>query len=112
MITRERLKKLALKILQFIFNPHLLICVGIAWFITNGWSYIALGLGTYFKIPWLIAVAGAYLTFLWIPFTPEKIITVIIAIWLLKVLFPDDRKTLAVLKNAKEKYKLKKENKK
>ena len=65
-------------------------------------------LGTYFGIEWMIAVAGAYLTFLWFPFTPEKIITAIIAMVLLRFLFPKDQKTLAILTNiynkAKEKF--------
>ena len=39
------------------------------------------------------------------PFTPEKIITVIIAIFLLKLIFPNDKKTLEKLHNMKEKAK-------
>ena len=33
------------KILQFILNPRLLLCVLIAWIITNGWSYVLFGIG-------------------------------------------------------------------
>lgn len=90
---KEKLKK----ILWFFANPRLLLCVGLAWIITNGWSYILLGLGTIFEINWMIAVSSAYLAFLWFPFTPEKIVTFIIAIFLLKVLFPKDQKTLGIL---------------
>lgn len=90
---KEKLKK----ILWFFANPRLLLCVGLAWIITNGWSYILLGLGTIFQINWMIAVSSAYLAFLWFPFTPEKILTFIIAIFLLKVLFPKDQKTLGIL---------------
>jgi len=43
-------------------------------------------------------VSGAYLAFLWLPISPEKIITFAIAIALLRWLFPGDQKTLAVLK--------------
>ena len=85
------------KIIMFILNPHLLVCLGIGWMITNGWSYVMMGFGTFFGINWMIAVSGAYLAFLWFPFTPEKIFTVIIAIFLLRVFFPKDEKTLAVL---------------
>ncbi len=91
---KDKLKK----ILLFITNPRLLICVAIAWLITNGWSYILFGIGTYFGIGWMTAVAGAYLAFLWLPISPEKIVTFAIAIALLRWLFPDDQKTLAVLK--------------
>lgn len=91
------------KIIQFIANPRLLLCFGLAWLITNGWSYILLGIGTYYGIGWMVGVAGAYLTFLWLPISPEKIVTVAIAMVLLRLLFPNDQKTLAVLKQMKEK---------
>lgn len=82
-----------------------MLCFGIAWFITNGWAYIAATIAVWLKIDWLAAVSGGYLAALWIPFTPEKIITVIIAIFLLKLLFPNDKKTLEKLHNMKEKIK-------
>lgn len=108
---KEKLKK----ILQFIANPRLLLCFGLAWIITNGWSYILLALGTWLKIGWMIGVASAYLAFLWLPISPEKIITVAIAMGLLRFLFPNDQKTLGVLKNMyaklKEAVRLKKEQK-
>ena len=91
------------KIAQFIANPRLLLCFGIAWMITNGWSYILIGLGTFFDINWMIAVGSAYLAFLWLPISPEKIITIPIAITLLRLLFPKDEKTLAVLSQMRQK---------
>lgn len=107
-IYKYKLKKIA----QFLFNPSLLLCLGIAWLITNGWSYILFAIGTYFQIGWMIAVASAYLAFLWLPISPEKIATVAIAIALLRFLFPKDEKTLAVLsrmlKKAKDAVKRKK----
>lgn len=93
------------KILWFFANPHLLLCLGIAWLITNGWSYILLGVGVFLDISWMQTVAGAYLAFLWIPGTPEKILTVIIAVFLLKLLFPSDEKTLGILMDMSEKVK-------
>ena len=92
-------------IIQFILNPRLLLCFGLAWIITNGWSYIMLGVGTYLDIGWMIAISGAYLAFLWLPITPEKIVTIAIAIVILRILFPNDQKTLAVLKSMREKIK-------
>ena len=102
---KETIKMRLKRIVQFLLNPRFLFCFGIAWIITNGWSYILFGLGTYFEIGWMIAVAGAYLAFLWFPFSPEKIVTVLIAIFLLKRLFPRDQKTLAVLMKMKAKIK-------
>lgn len=110
------MKKKLKKILQFIANPRLLLCVVIAWFITNGWSYLLFGIGTYFEIGWMVGIASAYLAFLWLPVSPEKVVTFAIAIALLRWLFPNDEKTLAVLKQFHEKaknvIKNKKKNKK
>ncbi len=96
---KKSLKEKIKEFVWFIVNPRLLFCFAIAWFITNGWSYAMFGIGTYFGITWMMAVSGTYLAFLWIPFTPEKVVTFAISIALLKWLFPNDEKTLAVLKN-------------
>ena len=98
---KQKLKK----ILQFLLNPRLLLCLGIAWLITNGWSYILLAIGTACDIEWMTYVAGGYVAFLWVPISPEKIATAAIAIFLLKLLFPNDKKTLGVLKNLHQKAK-------
>lgn len=95
----QKLKKL----LQFLLNPRFLLCFGLGWMITNGWSYALLGLGTFYDIGWMKAVAGAYLAILWFPFSPEKIITVAIAIGLLQWLFPGDTYTLGVLRDMRTK---------
>lgn len=92
-------------IVEFILNPRLLLCLGIAWLITNGWAYITAAIALRLKLEWLGAIAGTYLAALWVPFTPEKIITVIIVIFLLKLFFPNDKKTLEKLHNMKEKIK-------
>lgn len=82
----------------FCLNPRLLLCFGIAWFITNGWSYVFIVVGGYFEITWMLAVGLSWAGLLWVPFTPEKIVTLFIAIFLLRILFPKDQKTLRVLK--------------
>lgn len=104
---KQKIKALIKKILQFIMNPRLLLCLGIAWMITNGWSYVLFALGTILKIHWMIVVAGGYMAFLWLPVSPEKLATIAIAILLLNRLFPDDEKTLGTLKNMKKKLKTK-----
>ncbi len=64
--------------------------------------------GTIYGISWMIVVSSAYLSFLWAPISPEKIATFIIAIFILKLFFPKDEKTLMVLqqelKSVKEKF--------
>lgn len=109
---KEKLKKIK----DFILNPRLLLCLLIGWMITNGWSYILLTLGTIFEIEWMLAVSGGYIAFLWFPLSPEKVVTVGIAIFLMQKFFPDDKKTLAVLKdlykNVKESFENRKKKKK
>ena len=92
-------------LVEFLLNPRFLLCFGLGWMITNGWAYIATGLGLWLDIDWLFGIGAAYLTALWIPFTPEKIITVIIAIFFLRLFFPNDQKTLQKLYDMKEKIK-------
>lgn len=104
---KEKLKNKLKKIFWFFANPRLLLCLGLAWLITNGWSYIMLGLGILFDIAWMQVVASAYLALLWIPITPEKILTVLIAIFFLKRFFPKDEKTLGILKDMFERIKIK-----
>ncbi len=88
-----------------IANPRFLLCVGIAWMITNGWAYVLTALGAALGIAWMTAVGGAYLAFLWLPISPEKLATAAIAIVLLRRLFPNDQKTLGVLHTLHEKAK-------
>ena len=89
--------------LLFILNPRLLFCIALAWLITNGWSYVCLAIGTIFRWNLMVAIASAYMAFLWFPGTPEKIITFIIAIFLLRKLFPKDEHTLRLLIEWREK---------
>jgi len=64
-----------------------LLCFAVAWFITNGWAYVCVFLGMRWKIVPLTAIASAYLAFLWLPFTPEKIVTLWIAHRLSRIVF-------------------------
>lgn len=79
---------------KLIFNWRFLVCFGIAWMITNGWSYLVFGIGTLTKTAWMIAVGGAYLAFLWLPISPEKVVTVAIALFLVRRLFPKHNQQL------------------
>ena len=91
-------------------NPRFLLCFGIAWMLTNGWAYVFLGVGAFYEIDWMTAVGAAYMAFLWLPATPEKILTLAIAVFLLRILFPSDQKTLAHLYALKARVKRKKED--
>lgn len=60
--------------------------------ITNGHAYILLGLGMFLGIEWMKWYGGTYLAILWMPFTPEKLITIPIGIFIHKLLFKEDIK--------------------
>lgn len=109
---KNKLKAFVKTAVQFVLNPRLLLCFGIGWMITNGWSYVLLGLGTWLENEWMIGVASAYLAFLWLPVSPEKLLTVTIAITLLRWMFPNDQKTLGILKQMKQTFRLKKQQRK
>lgn len=114
----QRIKRLLILLLNWRF----LICFGLAWMITNGWSYVLFALGTVTGSTWMLAVSGAYLAFLWLPISPEKIVTCAIALILVRFLFPKHQKALSAQvkeifssdkpkKEKKQKAKDKKENK-
>ncbi len=98
MVNREEIMRQVRDWKRILLNPRLLVCLFIAWMVTNGWSYIFFGLGTFLKIGWMQWVGGAYMSLLWLPFTPEKLITLIIALFLLRWLFPQDERTLGELR--------------
>ena len=85
---------------SLLLNPRLLLCFGFAWLITNGWAYVFMVLGSWLDIGWMVRIASGYLAFIWVPFTPEKILTTALAILILRWLFPNDQKTLAILKKS------------
>ena len=99
---------------RLILNWRFLICFGVGWIITNGWSYALLGLGLLTDTAWMKIVSGAYLTFLWLPISPEKVVTVAIALFLVKLLFPKHNRELRekIMEAADQDEKPKKQKKK
>ena len=104
---KKKGRKLLEALKNFILNPHLVICFALAWIITNGWTYVALGVGTYYEYKWLIAISATYLAILWSPLCAEGILTFIIAIFLMQKIFPNDEKTLKAIKVYFRRYKSK-----
>lgn len=95
------------KILKFFLNWRFALSFGIAWMITNGWAYIALGIGLWFDIKWLAGIAGSYTAILYLPFTAEKLITIPLAILICKIIFPKQKKIREELNNLLEEEKCK-----
>ena len=77
-----------------------LLCFFIAWMFTNGWSYVFIIVGTSCKIQWLTKIGAGYQAFLWLPLTPEKLVTIPIAMWFNTLIFRDE-KTNKLLLNMK-----------
>ncbi len=60
------------------------------WMLTNGWAYVAAAAP--FTPTWLRVVAISWLAFLYMPFTPEKIIIVIFAPIIYRLIYKEDFK--------------------
>lgn len=79
-------------------NWRFLVSFFTAWMITNGWSYIFVAVGGFLNIKWMLNVGLWYQAFLWLPITPEKLVTFPIAMGLHRLLFPKDFKNLNMFK--------------
>lgn len=100
------LKVLKLKTyLKPFLNIKFFISFGIAWMITNGWCYIGAVIGQIFHLKILRNISVAYMSFLYLPFTPEKLITIPIAMFLHRSLFKNDPKTKEQLLNMQQQAK-------
>lgn len=78
---KVRLKNIVAKVKPYL-TWKMALSFGIAWVITNGWSYLAVFFGWLFNIGWLLTIGLTYQAFLWLPFTIEKPITFAIGVWL------------------------------
>ena len=82
-----------------------LLCFFLAWFVTNGWSYAFIIIGLLCDIDWMFDVGAGFQAFLWMPFTPEKLVTIPMAMWFNFKIFKDEKTTTMLanmLSQAKE----------
>lgn len=68
-----------------------LLCFFSAWFITNGWAYVLTTLGSILHIKWMTTVGSSYLALIWLPCTPEKLLTIPLAMWFNFKVFKDTK---------------------
>lgn len=61
-------------------KPSMFVSFGIAWLITNGWAYVFIAIGN----STLRTIGVSYVAFLWLPCTPEKLITIPMAVFIEK----------------------------
>lgn len=89
----KKIKKFSLKIWLNI-KPYLtlkgLLSMGIAWLITNGWSWVFIILGPLLYIPWMTKVGIGFQVLAWQPWFVEKPITFAIGVWLHNKIFGED----------------------
>ena len=69
------LKKIKTYISPFL-NWRILVIYVPIWFIMSGWTYLFIFLGTKYSVGWMLAAGTFWATVLWLPITPEKLITV------------------------------------
>ncbi len=75
---------------EALYRRHYGLCLLLAWMATSGWAYLGVLIGMRTEYTALTAASSAYLGILWLPFTPEKILTILIALKLLKAFYPED----------------------
>lgn len=91
----KRLSKIVLlnlyKFIKFILDWKTLMCYIPVWFIFSGWTYVVLIYGS----TWWRTIAGTWLAMLWMPWCPEKLVTVPLTLWLKKILFKKENLYMA-----------------
>ena len=73
------MKRLWTKIKTYIspfLNWRILVIYLPIWFLMSGWTYLFIFLGTKHHISWMLAAGTFWATLLWLPITPEKLITI------------------------------------
>ena len=59
----------------------------------NGWAWVGTFLLPIIGSNWFTIAASTWLAILWMPWTPEKLVTIPMAIWIHHLLFKNDKKT-------------------
>ena len=73
------MKRLWTKIKTYIspfLNWRILVIYVPIWFLMSGWTYLFIYLGTRHHIGWMLAAGTFWATLLWLPITPEKLLTI------------------------------------
>lgn len=102
---KKLIKKIGVYISPFIDLKLLLIYTPI-WFLMSGWTYLFIFLGMKYRINWMLIAGSTWAGILWLPFTPEKIITIPLTLFLYTKIFGNkDKKTIFKLERMHEQAK-------
>lgn len=77
-------------------NWRFLVSYSVPFMLINGWAWIGVFLFPYYK-NWFTIASVSWMTFLWMPFTPEKLVTIPMAIWIHTLIFKHEKRTRAML---------------
>lgn len=89
---KKLLKKIWIYIRPFV-SLKFLISYIIPFMIVNGWAWIGAILLPFIGANWFTVASTTWLSILFLPFCPEKLITLPLAIFIHKRLFKNDEKT-------------------
>jgi chaperonin GroEL len=89
-LVKELLAKLY-EFIKFILDWKTLLCYIPVWFVFSGWTYVAIAFGS----PWIRAFGSAWLAMLWMPWCPEKLITIPITLWIKRIIFKKENLYMA-----------------
>lgn len=99
------MKRLWTKIKTYIspfLNWRILVIYVPIWFLMSGWTYLFIYLGTRHHVGWMLAAGTFWATVLWLPFTPEKLITIPLTLFIyVKWVGHSDPKLEALMVEAK-----------
>ena len=76
-------------------NWRILIIYLPIWFLMSGWTYLFIYLGTKHHISWMLASGTFWATVLWLPITPEKLITIPLTLFIYMRVFGHGNKDTA-----------------
>jgi chaperonin GroEL len=84
---KTKIKDLLYATYKFLIDWRMAMSFFLAWLTTNGWSYTFIIIGYTCNIEWMFNVGILYQAFLWLPCTPEKVVTIPLAIFYKKLIF-------------------------
>lgn len=79
------LRHLFIKYIKPFLTWRILVIYLPIWFLISGWSMVGIAIGR----GWFRAISISWQAFLWMPFCPEKLITIPLTIYLHKKIFPN-----------------------
>lgn len=102
---KKIIKKIGVYISPFLDIKLLLVYTPI-WFLMSGWTYLFIFLGMKYNMQWMLIAGSTWAGILWLPCTPEKIITIPLTLYLYTKIFGNkNKKTIEKLERMHEQAK-------